>query len=116
MVTTISSNDSANASRPPATSAVARFGRVMNRNVCQPSAPRSIEASSNELDERRRRATALLKTTTMQKVEWPTATVTSDGVSDRYSIAESSDNPVTMPGSAIGSTSSSDSEFFPKKR
>jgi hypothetical protein len=44
------------------------------------------------------------------------ATVTSDGVSDRYSITDSSDNPVMMPGSASGSTSSSDSEFFPKKR
>ena len=34
----------------------------------------------------------------------------------RYSIVESSDRPVTMPGRAIGSTSSSDSAFLPKKR
>src|SRR5436190_22335043 len=51
----------------------------------------------------------------MQKVAWPITIVISDGVSEKYSIADSSAKPVMMPGSAIGSTSSSDSEFLPKK-
>ena len=51
----------------------------------------------------------------MQKVAWPITIVSSDGVSEKYSIADKSARPVMMPGSAIGSTSSSDSEFLPKK-
>ena len=48
VVTMISSNDSAKASSPPATSAVRMFGRVTRRNVCHGSAPRSADASSIE--------------------------------------------------------------------
>ena len=59
-VTMISSNESAKASRPPATSAVAMFGSVMWRKVCHGSAPRSAEASSIEPDIRRSRAITLL--------------------------------------------------------
>ena len=70
-VTTISSNESANASRPPATSAVRMAGKVTNRKVCHPPAPRSWEASISDVGVRRRRAITLLKTTTMQKVMWP---------------------------------------------
>ena len=53
-VTTISSNDSANASSAPATIAVRMAGNVTQRNVVHPSAPRSIEASTNEPGVRRR--------------------------------------------------------------
>src|SRR3954469_1500052 len=60
VVTITSSNDSANASRPPAMSAERSDGKVTWRNVCQVVAPRSLDASSNELDRRRNRATALL--------------------------------------------------------
>ena len=60
VVTMISSNDRANASRPPASNAVARFGRITCRNVCHPDAPRSAEASTTFGDMRRRRATTLL--------------------------------------------------------
>ena len=59
-VTMISSNDSANASMPPASSAVALCGSTMCRKVCQPSAPRSIDASIQLCGMRRRRATTLL--------------------------------------------------------
>ena len=59
-VTTTSSNERANASRPPATSAVESTGQVTKRKVCQPSAPRSADASSSEGDERRSRASTLL--------------------------------------------------------
>ena len=52
--------ESANASRPPAISAVDSTGQTMNRNVCQPSAPRSCEASISDGDDRRRRASTLL--------------------------------------------------------
>jgi hypothetical protein len=60
VVTITSSNESANASRPPATSAVATTGSVTWRNVCQPSAPRSIDASTSEDCVRRSRASRLL--------------------------------------------------------
>src|SRR5579884_1655146 len=60
VVTITSSNESANASSPPATSAVETTGQRTKRNVCQPSAPRSCEASSSDGDVRRRRATTLL--------------------------------------------------------
>ena len=60
VVTMTSSKDSANASRPPATSAVAITGSVTWRNVCQPSAPRSIEASISDVCVRRSRASTLL--------------------------------------------------------
>src|SRR6478672_13323312 len=52
----------------------------------------------------------------MQNVAWPATTVQSDGVMFRYSIAESRAIPVTMPGSAIGSTKSSEIAFLPKNR
>ena len=55
-VTMTSSNESAKASRPPATSAVERTGQTTKRNVCQPSAPRSCDASISDGDERRSRA------------------------------------------------------------
>ena len=76
-VTTISSNDRPNASSPPATSAVRRAGKVMKRNVCQPSAPRSIDASTSDVGVRRSRAITLLNTTTMQNVACPTMIVNS---------------------------------------
>ena len=60
VVTMISSNDRAKASRPPARIAVRRTGNVTWRKVCQVSAPRSIDASSIERDERRSRAITLL--------------------------------------------------------
>ena len=60
VVTMISSKERAKASRAPATSAVRMFGSVTRRNVCQGSAPRSAEASSNEPDIRRSRAITLL--------------------------------------------------------
>ena len=60
VVTMISSKESAKASSDPATSAVRMFGIVMCRKVCQGSAPRSAEASSNEPDSRRSRAITLL--------------------------------------------------------
>ena len=52
----------------------------------------------------------------MQKVAWPTTTVVSEGLMARYSIAESRAMPVTMPGSAIGSTKRSEIAFWPKNR
>ena len=60
VVTMISSNDRAKASRAPATSAVRSWGKVMSRKVCQEPAPRSLAASSSDVPVRRRRATALL--------------------------------------------------------
>src|ERR1700761_8753275 len=60
LVTTISSKESAKASRAPAPRALRREGKVTKRKVCQGSAPRSAEASSKDPEVRRRRATALL--------------------------------------------------------
>ena len=59
-VTITSSNDSANASSPPARSAVRICGSITYLKVCQLSAPRSAEASSSEPEVRRMRAIALL--------------------------------------------------------
>src|SRR3712207_1367922 len=60
VVTITSSNDSANASSGPASSALRIDGNVTNRNVCQDDAPRSADASSKFVDSRRSRATTLL--------------------------------------------------------
>ena len=60
MVTITSSKESANASSPPATSAVEITGQITKRNVCHPSAPRSIDASTSEREVRRSRASTLL--------------------------------------------------------
>ena len=65
---------------------------------------------------RRSRATTLLKTTTMQKVAWPTMIVyTEKGVPARLK-ADCRASPVTMPGRAMGSTSIKDTASRPKKR
>src|SRR3954447_9906582 len=50
----------------------------------------------------------------MQKVAWPATMVSSEGVIEKYLIADRRARPVTIPGRAIGSTRSSDSEFCPK--
>ena len=60
VVTITSSNESANASSAPEISAVEIVGSVTSRNVCQPSAPRSIDASVSEPGVRRSRASTLL--------------------------------------------------------
>src|SRR3954451_5354778 len=60
VVTMISAKERAKASRPPAARAVFRLGKVTKRKVCQVWAPRSAEASSKEVETRRRRATTLL--------------------------------------------------------
>jgi hypothetical protein len=59
-VTMISSNDSAKASIPPASSAVAICGSSTKRKVCRLFAPRSIEASTQLFGSLRSRATTLL--------------------------------------------------------
>src|SRR4030095_15030319 len=78
VVTMISSKERAKASRAPARRAERRGGKGTRRKGWRASAPRSMEASSIERDIRRRRARVLLKTTTMQKVAWPTTVVHSD--------------------------------------
>ncbi len=60
VVTMISSKDSANASRPPASSADRISGNVTYRKVCPGEAPRSAEASSRLVPVRRSRASTLL--------------------------------------------------------
>ena len=64
----------------------------------------------------RNRATALLKTTTMQNVAWPTMIVHSarSTLSTCVKVALSA-MPVTMPGSAIGSTTRNEIVLRPKK-
>src|SRR3712207_8133203 len=57
VVTMTSSNDSANASSAPASSALRSAGNVTKANVCHVDAPRSADASSNEPDTRRSQAT-----------------------------------------------------------
>jgi len=59
----------------PDTSAVAVSGRVTKRSVCQPRAPRSMDASAGDPGIQRSRAIRLLNTTTMQNVVCPTTMV-----------------------------------------
>ena len=97
-VTMISSNESANASSAPAMSAVRIAGSVTWRNVCQPSAPRSIDASTIDPDVRRSRAITLLNTTTTQNVAWPIMIVHIENVTPVVFIADRSAIAVMMPG------------------
>src|SRR4051812_7394121 len=101
-VTTTSSNESANARSPPATSAVESTGQVTNRKVCQPSAPRSADASRSDGDDRRKRARTLLYAITRQNVAWPITIVHSERSMCRYVKNEFSAIPVMIPGNAIG--------------
>ena len=94
-----------------------RVGKVTNRNVRQLFAPRSIDASSSEVPLRRSRATALLNTTTMQNVAWPTITVNSDRSTPSTCVNVAfSAMPVTMPGSASGRMIRNETVSRPKKR
>src|SRR5215468_9223135 len=99
-VTTTSSNESANASRAPEISAVITDGRVTHSCVCQPRAPRSIEASAREPGVRRSLAIRLLKTITMQNVACPMTIVHSDNCTLANVKAEFSARPVTIPGAS----------------
>lgn len=117
VVTMISSNDSANASRPPASSAERSIGNVTSRNVVKPVAPRSIDASSRLPPIRRNRATTLLNTTTMQNVACAMIAVSRPRLMPRIvRNALFSAMPVTIPGSAIGRMISSDTGLRPKNR
>src|SRR3954471_15582177 len=116
VVTITSSNESANASRPPAISAVQMTGSVTKRKLCQPLAPRSIDASSSDVCVWRSRAITLLKTITMQNVAWPITIVQYERLIDQNWKNELSAMPVMIPGSAIGRTSSSEIDSLPKKR
>jgi hypothetical protein len=50
----------------------------------------------------------------MQNVVWPTTSVHVVNGRSNWASVDRSAMPVTMPGSAIGSTTSSDSAFRPK--
>ena len=113
-VTMTSSNESANASSAPETSAVAVMGRVTRSRVCQPRAPRSIDASASEPGSLRSRAMMLLKTTTMQKVACPMTIVSVPSWVPVKANSELSAMPVMMPGSASGSTSRNEIASRPK--
>ncbi len=116
VVTITSSKLSANASSAPASSAERICGNVMSRKLRTGVAPRSAAASSIDADVRRNRATTLLNTITMQNVAWATTMVHSarSTLSTCVNVAFRA-MPVTMPGSAIGSTTRNDSAFLPKK-
>ena len=117
VVTTISSNDSANASRPPATSAVAIIG-----SVTKPERLPAVGAEVHRgLDQRRLRAAQAREHVVVDDDD-------AEGrVPDRRSSAarsrrplkvknEFSAIPVMIPGSAIGSTSRNETASRPKKR
>src|SRR5262245_66208619 len=101
---------------PPARSAVPICGRTTHQEVWKPLAPRSIEASMRLPESRRNRAIALLYTTTMQNVAWPSTIVHIEKSRPMMSKAERSDMPVMMAGSAIGRMKSSEMVLLPKKR
>ena len=78
-------------------------------------APRSIEAASAFSPSRRSRAITLLNTTTMQNVACATTMVRNPRSSPSMAVkAELSASPVTMPGSAIGRITSSETASRPK--
>ncbi len=113
-VTMTSSNDRANASSAPDTSAVAVSGNVTNRSVCGPRAPRSMDASAKDPGVRRSLAITLLNTTTMQNVACPMTIVR---VPSRIPVKEKKEfsaMPVMMPGRASGSTNKNEIASRPK--
>src|SRR6185503_5904913 len=114
-VTTISSKESANARRAPEIRAVRIAGNVTYRKLCQPLAPRSIDASTSDPGVRRSRAITLLNTTTMQKVAWPITIVRMLKEIRNVLIEELRAIAVTIPGRAIGKTRRKDTALRPKK-
>jgi len=74
-----------------------------------------MDASVSEPGIRRSRAIRLLNTTTMQKVACPATIVSALNGIPVNEKKEFSATPVMMPGSAIGSTSSSEMASRPKK-
>ena len=112
VVTTISSKLSAKASRAPATSEERSSGKVMCRNVVKRAGAevgRGLPRRAAEPAQAGR--PTLLKTTTMQNVAWPTMIVKSPALmpntgSRKPWIVDCRATPVTMPGSAIGRTTS----------
>ena len=114
-VTTTSSKDSAKASSAPEISAVITDGRMTYSWVCQPRAPRSMDASASEPGVLRSLAIRLLNTITMQNVACPTTIVQIESSTLANVKKEFSASPVTMPGSAIGSTSRNEIASRPKK-
>ncbi len=110
----ISSKLRANASSAPASNAPRNAGKVTSRQVVHGVAPRSVEASSAVLDIRRSRAEALFTTITMQNVAWPATSVKNVSPPSAWVKSVFSAMPVTMPGSAIGSSTSSDTASRPK--
>jgi hypothetical protein len=114
VVTMISSNDRAKVNSAPASSAERSIGKVTSRNVVKIDAPRSIEASSSWDPVRRSRAMTLLTTVTMQNVACATTMVTKPSSQpNRVRNALLRAMPVTIPGSAIGRITSSDTVSRP---
>ncbi len=73
-------------------------------------------ASIREVGVRRSRATTLLNTTTMQNVAWPIMIVHRLKVMPTVLMPVRSAIPVTIPGSAIGSTRTNEIAWRPKNR
>src|SRR5512132_3294193 len=113
-VTTISSKESAKARRAPEIRAVRIAGKVTYRKLCQPLAPRSIDASTSDPGVRLSRAITLLNTTTMQKVAWPITIVQTLNEIRKVLIDEFRAIAVTMPGRAIGRTRRKETALRPK--
>ena len=98
-VTMISSNDSAKASRAPATSAVRIAGKVTRRKVVNVSAPevrrRLLEGCATCVGVGRWRC---CRSTTTQNVAWPMMIVSRPNSMPIVRNAVFSARPVTMPG------------------
>lgn len=90
------------------------LGRITCRKVKARLAPRSIDASTTSPPSRRNLAEVLLNTTTMQNVACATTNVknVSPPRNDVNMVLRA--RPVTMPGSAIGSTTSREIVLCPK--
>src|SRR3990172_5786660 len=96
--------------------ALPRLGELAEHPDGKGLAPRSMEASISDPEVRRKRASTLLYTTTIQKVAWPTTMVQKLNGRLVMPMAERSAMPLTIPGSAIGSTSMKEIASRPKNR
>src|SRR5204863_7664248 len=112
----VSAQETAKACGAPATGAVGMGGKVTNRKVCNPAAPGSRDASSSDGDTRRRRASTLLNTSTMQNVVWPTITVRIDRSVPVKRKNDASATPVMTPGRMIGRVTAKLTGSRPGKR
>ena len=116
VVTMISSNERAKASSAPATSAVRRFGKRDQAEGLPGSAPRSADASSNEVETPQPRDHVVVDDDDAEGRMADDDREQARSMPRTWVKVELSAIPVTIPGSAIGRITRNEIVSRPKKR